>query len=95
MRAAAAGNRSFALVLIIGLVCIGVLMQMLGTTMTMWDLSYQLDPDNAPLLEGFSLPATSVGIGHHFAVRRKMDTVCSIHPVLRDHAPFRPPNHLA
>jgi hypothetical protein len=95
MRAAATGNRFFALVLIIGLVCIGVLMQMLGTTMTMWDLSYQLDPDNAPLLDGFSLPATFVDIGHHFALRWKIDTVKALHPVLRDQALFRPPNHLA
>ena len=37
--------------------CICVVMQMLGTTMTLWNFDLQLDPVNAPLLEGFSLPA--------------------------------------
>lgn len=95
MRAPAARNQSSALILIIGFVCIGIFMQMLGTTMTLWDLSYQLDPDKAPLLEGFSLPAQSVGIQNHAVVRWRMEAVCALHPVLAQQSLFRPPNLLA
>ncbi|HEU4684649.1 MAG TPA: hypothetical protein VFS39_09145 [Nitrospira sp.] len=37
--------------------CLCVLMQMLGTTMTLWDFQLQLEPVNGLLLEGLSLPA--------------------------------------
>ena len=41
-----------------GVICLCVLMYALGTTMTLWNLEFQLDPVNGPLLEGFSIPAT-------------------------------------
>ncbi|HLZ33479.1 MAG TPA: hypothetical protein VKP13_05655 [Nitrospira sp.] len=43
-------------------VCTCIFMQMLGTTMTLWDLEFELDPDNAVLLEGFSVPASCLSI---------------------------------
>lgn len=47
---------------IIGVICLCIVMYALGTTMTLWDLQLELDPVNAPLLEGFSLPATLVDL---------------------------------
>ncbi len=90
----AAGITRSMLVLIVGLVCLGVVMQMLGTTMTLWDFTYQLDPINAPLLEGFSLPASAISVQSAAVSWRAADHIGTLHPVLREQVLFRPPNPL-
>lgn len=42
----------------IGVVCLCVVMYMLGSTMTLWTMEFELDPMDGPPLEGFSLPTT-------------------------------------
>jgi hypothetical protein len=82
------------IVLAIGVVCLCVVMQMLGTTMTMWDFQYPLDPVNAPLLEGFSLPTAFVGFQPVTVVWSTVVTAPALHPVLCEQTLFRHPNCL-
>jgi hypothetical protein len=83
------------LVCAIGVICLCIVMYVLGTTMSLWDLSIQLNPINAPLLEGFSLPAASVSILPVTVAWSMADFLSRLHPILREQVPFRPPNRLA
>lgn len=79
----------------IAFICICVFMQMLGTTMTLWDLDLELDQANAPLLEGLSLPAIFSDVPPYSATALLADSTRTLRHILRDHTLFRPPNFLA
>ncbi len=83
-----------SMIITIGLICVCVVMQMLGTTMTLWDLTYQLDPVNATLLEGYSLPASLISFQPDTIVWSTADASHRLHPILREQSLLRPPNRL-
>ena len=74
-----------------GFICLCVVMQMLGTTMTLWDLEFQLDPVNAPLLEGFSLPADVLDPLPPGAFAFLSYSAQDTQAILQDRMFFRPP----
>lgn len=74
--------------------CICILMQMLGTTMTLWDFELQLDPDNAPLLEGFSLPALFAYAALSVIIAVLAISSESLRYCFWPHGLLRPPNSL-
>jgi hypothetical protein len=73
-------------------ICICILMQMLGTTMTLWNPEFDLDPVNAVLLEGFSLPASCLGIPPPEVNDFFSDLTLQRRYALPGHTLFRPPN---
>ena len=75
-------------------VCICILMQMLGTTMTLWDLAIDLDSVNAALLEGFSLPASSLGVPPPAVIDFLGDLAMQWRPSVSGQTLLRPPNLL-
>ncbi len=75
-------------------ICLCVFMQMLGTTMTLWDLELELDPLNASLLDGLSLPAFSSDVRPSHAVALLEQSRTSSPYFLHAHSLFRPPNPL-
>jgi hypothetical protein len=72
-------------------ICLCVFMQMLGTTMTLWDLDVEMDQANAPLLEGLSLPATFADVPRSSATSLLAHSTETLRHVLRDYILFRPP----
>jgi len=49
------GPRCFALAVIVALLCFGTLMQMLGVSVTFWNLEGSSNPLESSVLEGFAL----------------------------------------
>ena len=76
------------------ILCLCILMQMLGTTMTLWDLEFQLDPVNAPLLEGYSLPTVLADASLLLNIAVLAISSETLQKLLRSHGLFRPPNSL-
>ena len=76
---------------VFGFICLCVLMQMLGTTMTLWDFDFQLDPVNAPMLEGFSLPAGASDLWPLVEIASLSYSVATTQAILQDRMFFRPP----
>lgn len=74
--------------------CVCVFMQMLGTTMTLWDLDYDLDPVHAALLEGLSLPASFFGVPPPVLVESVSDSSPPWQHIVAEQLLFRPPNVL-
>lgn len=72
-------------------ICLCVVMQMLGTTMTLWDLEFSLDPVNASLLEGFSLPVDFTELPPLAMVASLFYTARELRALLQDRTFFRPP----
>jgi hypothetical protein len=75
--------------------CLCVFMQLLGATMTLWDLDIDLDPVNAPLLEGFSLPTSFPNIKPAGPAAFFYYSIETARYLLRTHHLFRPPNSLS
>lgn len=75
--------------------CICVLMQMLGTTMTLWNFELQLDPVNAPLLEGLSLPTALVNATSSLIIAILAISSERLRYLLRSQGLLRPPNSVA
>ncbi len=76
------------------ILCFCIVMQMLGTTMTLWDFELQLDPDNAPLLEGFSLPALFAYAALSVIIAVLAISSESLRYCFWPHGLLRPPNSL-
>lgn len=72
-------------------ICLCVFMQMLGTTMTFWNLNLPLDSVDTPTLEGFSLPTTSSSLQPSGEIRPYQNSSPSLRPFLREQALFHPP----
>ena len=71
-----------------------VFMQMLGVPMTLWDFDLELDPVNAPFLEGYSLPTVVSNNEPSHTVALIEYASESLRYCLHAHSLFRPPNSL-
>lgn len=79
----------------VGAVCfisLCVLMQMLGTTMTFWNLDLPLDSIDTQTWEGFSLPTSPSGLGPSPANKPYQYPAQSFRLFLREQTLFHPPN---
>jgi hypothetical protein len=76
-------------------ICFCVMMYALGSPMTLWSLELQLDPVNAPLLEGFSLPSHVVDLQPTMSGSVLSEPVPDLRHLLDEHVLLRPPNSLA
>ncbi len=72
--------------------CLCVVMQMLGTTMTLWDFELQLDPPHAPLLEGLSLPTVLPDTTPSLIAAAVTLSSETLPHLLSAHSLLRPPN---
>jgi hypothetical protein len=77
------------------LLCFCVFMQMLGVPMTLWDFGLELDPLNAPFLEGYSLPTVVSHVQPSRTVAFIDDASETLRYFLHAHSLFRPPNSLS
>lgn len=87
-----ASYRSWSL-LAITILCLCIAMQVLGTTLTLWDLEFVPDNTRETLSEGFSLPQSLFLIAH--APRFRVKVGMSSDPLKEALLPcslFRPPN---
>jgi len=75
----------------IGVLCLCVMMYALGTTMTLWNLQIELDPVNAPLLEGLSLPAAFMDLNPTLSTASLNDAPPPLRLLLNEQTLFRPP----
>ena len=77
------------------ILCFCVLMQMLGSTMTLWNFELQLDPVNAPLLEGLSLPTELANAASSIVIAILAISSERLQYLLPSHGLLRPPNSVA
>lgn len=73
-------------------ICLCIFMQMLGTTMSFWNLNLALDTADTPTWEGFSLPTTPSGLQPSPAIAPYQNPSQSFRPFLHEQALFHPPN---
>ena len=81
----------FGSILIHGLLCFAVIMQMLGTPTSLWTLDFDADLVEASLLEGLSLPPSHVTIAPILVIRQHLESSMPFPSVLLEHTLFRPP----
>ena len=76
------------------LLCFCVFMQVLGAPTTLWDFDLEFDQTNAPVLEGYSLPAV-VSHTQPSCTAAFIDYASELlRYCLHAHSLFRPPNSL-
>lgn len=71
--------------------CLSVVMQMLGMTVTFSELDDPVEFDNPSLLEEFAIPVDRLVIGRSQIVWRNGGGMSKLYSVLRDHSLFHPP----
>ena len=79
----------------IGIVCLCVVMYMLGSMMTLWTMEFGVDQTDSPLLEGFSVPTTSVNLKPAMPVSSIGEIPSRLKTRLSEHHLLRPPNPAA
>lgn len=73
-------------------ICLCVFMQMLGTSMTLWNPDQEIDSVNAQVLEGFSLPTAIMNVPLSLATRIIQNLSPFLRSLLREQVLFHPPN---
>jgi hypothetical protein len=81
-------------VLLIGLVCFSITMQMLGISFSMWDLDETPDLVASSLLEGFSTPSRYEDFSATHYVGLSFLTASLHRSLLLEHSLFHPPDLL-
>lgn len=79
----------------IGIVCLCVVMYMLGSPMTLWTMEFLVDQTDSSVLEGFSVPTTSVHLKPAMPVSSHGEETSHLQTWLSEHHLLRPPNHSA
>jgi hypothetical protein len=79
----------------IALICLGVVMFMLGSTMTLWTMQFAFDQTDNSVLEGFSLPTALSNIVPAMPVTPSRETPPSVKRDVNEHGLLRPPNTIA
>jgi hypothetical protein len=79
-------------ILVYGLLCLAVVMQMLGTPTSLWTLDFDADLLEASLLEGFSLPPSQVVLSSVTISQLHLESTARNHFLLLDVTLFRPPS---
>jgi hypothetical protein len=79
----------------IGVVCLCVAMNVLGSTMTLWTLQFALDQTDNLILEGFSLPATMSSVDPAMPVAPLGQASSGRRKDVNEHNLLRPPNPTA
>jgi hypothetical protein len=82
-------------ILVYGLLCLAVVMQMLGTPTSLWTLDFETDLVEASLLEGFSLPPSLVVLSPVLTAQRHLESTVRTHCLLLDVTLLRPPSFLS
>jgi hypothetical protein len=80
------------LVLLHTCLCLAVIMQMLGTPVSLWQPDFDLDPVYVSLMEGFSLLPHEMTWPPLAVAYRAPDVFPERRPVMSDDSPFRPPS---
>ena len=76
----------------IGLICLCVVMYMLGSPMTLWNLQFAFDETDNPVLEGFSLPTIVGDFVPAMLVASSRERSTDAKGALNEHSLLRPPN---
>lgn len=76
----------------IGVVCLCVAMNVLGSTMTLWTLQFASEQTDNLILEGFSLPATISDGAPAMPVAPSGETSSGLKKDVNEHNLLRPPN---
>ena len=79
----------------IGVVCLCVAMNVLGSTMTLWTLQFALEQTDNLVLEGFSLPATMSDVVPAMPVAPSREASSELKKDVNEHSLLRPPNTTA
>lgn len=74
------------------LLCFVIIMQMLGTTTSLWTFQFETDLVEATLQEGFSLTANLMVPVSLFSTRHRVELSMRLRSVLLEETFFRPPH---
>ncbi|HMU55245.1 MAG TPA: hypothetical protein PKA61_09565 [Nitrospira sp.] len=85
-------RRRLLAVLAFGFVCLCVLMQVLGSALTLWDCEFEPDRANSLLSEGFSLPVSHLELYPPVIVGLAVERLPKFRQTGDDHMLLRPPN---
>lgn len=85
-------QRRLLTVVAFGFVCLCVLMQVLGTTLTLWACEFEPDLSNSLLFEGFSLPVSHLELYPPAIIGLAEERLPKVRQTGNDRTLLRPPN---
>ena len=85
-------QRRLLTVVAFGFLCLCILMQVLGTTLTLWACEFESDPSNSLLFEGFSLPVSHLELYPPAIIGLAVEHLPKVCQAGNDHTLLRPPN---
>ncbi|BFU96665.1 MAG: protein of unknown function [Nitrospira sp.] len=85
-------QRRLLTVLTFGFLCLCVLMQVLGTTLTLWACEFESDLSKSLLFEGFSLPVSHLELHPPAIIGLAVERLPKFRRTGDDRTLLRPPN---
>ena len=85
-------QRRLLTVVAFGFLCLCILMQVLGTTLTLWACEFESDPSNSLLFEGFSLPVSHLELYPPSIIGLAVERLPKGRQAGNDRTLLRPPN---
>ncbi len=84
-------NGGLGILFLIGLLCVGITLQILGASLSFWDLDGSSDPIESSLLEGFSIVSMQPVLWTIGQFLIRLNTGGPIYQFLAEDLFFRPP----